>query len=599
MSKGFMNKRKKTTAVIAVVMTFLIIFGGTFAWQSISQEALNEVSALRNPGGRLHDDFNDITEETNAKTMTFDKNVYVENFTTLANNGVQIFARIRLDEYMEFGDNAGALNNAGNAPASNNKAESLVYGAELADKTTWTTHVPGNADDPFHKYWDWTVSSGNDADKGVVTYMPTFNKNKDSLQADINGTFDADFNDYVDYTQTTSKDGVAVYDNDDNLVDEIVENNYSVDYAETNGFVTTESETHTSKESLTGYVITMDEWIKLPANQKVGNFWVWDNDGWAYWANPIDPESATGLFLDGISRTETIINEDWYYGINVVAQFVTKEDLGKENGTGFYDTEHGVAPSSNALVLLNAIGVDVNTTVEDGDATGLKNAMNLGGNITVNGTINGTTVDDSLGEKYSTEYAWTTGGNLIGGELVADENAYAGLFINAEKNYPKNGDTATEAVVNKTKITGNEVGFSVYAQAIDANIILNEAEVTNTWGGGIYADHGDAKVILNGCTVTLPDTYETTAPAHQQTAVAAAGGANVVINDGTYTGNYAAYVYSSGGTITINDGTFKGKLAADAGKLVIKGGSFSADPTAYLAEGYTATHLESGMWEVK
>ena len=65
-----MNKRKKVLAIIIVsVIAISVFFTGTFAWQSISQLALNEVAGNPNPGGRLHDDFNGR-----------DKKVYVENF---------------------------------------------------------------------------------------------------------------------------------------------------------------------------------------------------------------------------------------------------------------------------------------------------------------------------------------------------------------------------------------------------------------------------------------------------------------------------------------------------------------------------------------
>ena len=57
--------------------------------------------------------------------------------------------------------------------------------------------------------------------------MPTFNKNKDSLKADINGTYqgtvpgdDTHYDDYHAYTLGESKTDNAVYDADDNTVDE-------------------------------------------------------------------------------------------------------------------------------------------------------------------------------------------------------------------------------------------------------------------------------------------------------------------------------------------------------------------------------------------
>ena len=89
------KKKKLTSSIIAVALCILLLLTGTFAWQSISQTALNEAAGAVNPGGRLHDDFNGTN-----------KDVYVENYTK-PGEGVPIFARVRLDEYMEIGDGAG------------------------------------------------------------------------------------------------------------------------------------------------------------------------------------------------------------------------------------------------------------------------------------------------------------------------------------------------------------------------------------------------------------------------------------------------------------------------------------------------------------
>ena len=207
------TKKKLLSSVVAVAAAAALLFGGTFAWQSVSQTALNEVSATMNPGGRLHDDFVEITyneDGTNAyKTMTYNKDVYVENFTSLASNGVQVFARVRLDEYMELGSGAGLLNEDGSAKSERNKAVSLVAGATLEDKSTWTSHIYGaeNDNDPFHEYWTWDFS-------GKTVYMPTFNKNKDSLEADINGTFANGFDDYTAYAEGYTLTANAIYDAD-------------------------------------------------------------------------------------------------------------------------------------------------------------------------------------------------------------------------------------------------------------------------------------------------------------------------------------------------------------------------------------------------
>ena len=90
------NKKKAATTVVAVATAAALLLGGTFAWQSISQTALNEASDVINPGGRLH---NDLWYE-DAKTTNND--IYVENFAE-----DEIFARVRLSEYMEIVMNYG------------------------------------------------------------------------------------------------------------------------------------------------------------------------------------------------------------------------------------------------------------------------------------------------------------------------------------------------------------------------------------------------------------------------------------------------------------------------------------------------------------
>lgn len=482
------NKKKVATSVAAVGIAGAILFGGTFAWQSISQTALNEVSATVNPGGRLHDDFVDITHDSDGNadysTMTYNKDVYVENFTSLADNGVQVFARVRLDEYMELGVNAGGLSADGTEKAADNQASSLIPGAKLEDKSTWTTHIPGD-DDVFHKYWNWDM-------EGKTTYMPTFNKNKDSLAADINGSFAESFADYTSYAVGTTEDGTAVYDADDNIDDEIgAIEGIDLSAYETAGNISTKTETHIAKETLDGSVITMTQYIKMLADNDTsndtGNFWVWDEaDGWAYWANPINPDTATGLLLDGISRTEEIINEDWYYGINVVAQFITGDDIGQDDGTGFYDPS-GSAPSDNALLLLNKIGVEVNFEVDSVDD--LNTALAHGGNITLTNDI---TVETNLVVKEDT---------------VLDLNGYT--------------------ISNKTAIWENTDSSDIWSL-----ISASGSDTSLTIKGGML------EALENDCY-----------------AVDIRDGATVVIEGGTFVGNIAA-VYVHNGSLLINGGTF-------------------------------------------
>ncbi len=101
--------------------------------------------------------------------------------------------------------------------------------------------------------------------------------------------------------------------------------------------------------------MTMEEWKALPEDQKVGPYWVYDTDGWAYWAQPIKPGETTGLLLDGINMTR-VPDDNWYYGINVIGQFVTASDLSAFEKDGVSD---------GALDLLSAAaGLEAELSVE-------------------------------------------------------------------------------------------------------------------------------------------------------------------------------------------------------------------------------------------
>lgn len=568
-----MANKKIVTSGIAVALAGVMLFGGTMAWQSISQTALNEVSAVVNPGGRLHDDFNNITTDE-TETMTFDKNVYVENFTSLAENGVQVFARVRLDEYMEFGKGAGTLDAEDSTKkAEGNEAVPLVAGTTLEDKSTWRHHIVGETveDNPIRKYWTM------DDDGGKATYMPTFNKNKDSLEADINGTSDDDFETYVDYSleENAQKTANAIYDKDaepegEKEVDEIVKHQLTAkDIIEDaskadripnwSNYIKVTPETHEATETIEGEAaITMEQWLELDDEDKVGSFWVYDEDGWAYWASPINPDTATGLLLDGIVRTTEIINQDWYYGINVVAQFVTGDDLGQKDETGFYDITEGSAPTANALILLNEIGVDVEFKVDD--AEGIAEAFANGGTVTLNDDI---TLTDALTVDKDVVL------NLNGHTLSNSDD----LWNEADK---------TWGVIN---VSGR-----------GTTLIINGEE------GGIIAKEDDCFCI------------------------GVKDGARVVVNGGTYKGNISA-VYVKEGEAAIYGGDYSiqqlssnpepynevlncydENYANGTARMIVCGGTFhnfnpatvieSVDRGGYVASGYSARETSTGVFTV-
>ncbi len=374
--------KKVASTVAATVLSSLLLLGGTLAWQSISQQALNEASSEVNPGGRLHDDFNFKGEEN--------KDIYVENFAD-----EPIYARIRLFEYLEVGDAAGMdlENNQRYDPATGNVSitgpglvgsEPLTAvvetkGAHYSNKGSWHLHKFDDMYNPSDPYFIWHTG-------GKTVYMPTFNKNKDSLQPEINGTLQGDnglypwadpeggedaYSDYRPLAVGDKRTAYEVRDADSNTDDELV--NYDVykhldDPSEIRRFVNTKnirlSDTvveHVAKETQTAEpIITIDDWFGLPAEQRgLMNYWVYDSsDGWCYYSKPIPSFSATGLLLDRVEPISAKVDQDnCFYAIYVDAQFITADDIGSEaDHNGFYADGR---PSDKALELLKFIGVDV------------------------------------------------------------------------------------------------------------------------------------------------------------------------------------------------------------------------------------------------
>ena len=368
-----MAANKKLVSTIAAVATSAaLLLGGTLAWQSVSQTALNEASDVVNPGGRLHDDFYiDANGDYNS-------DIYVENFAE-----DEIFARVKLQEYMEV------VMNYGTAGAK----DYLVLGTQDTDLTSPGLNIAAKPDGTQYEreyvthyfdvdgaaqeagvdqkdstvYWSWTMGSPDSAD---VYYMPTFNMNKDSLVADRNGMYvdriggisnrgPEQYEDYTVWAQNDTKDGAEIWDADYNHNDEVKYDLENLTTYVDAGNITTVDNTHTAQPvGETAGFISMDAWLAMYDNgEETGSYWVYDDNGWIYWSSPILAGSATGLLLDSI-ELNGVMDDTWYYAINVIGQFVTADDVGKTDGTGFYSDE-AEAPDEDAERFLEAIGVDV------------------------------------------------------------------------------------------------------------------------------------------------------------------------------------------------------------------------------------------------
>ncbi|CAD5901656.1 DUF6273 domain-containing protein [Carnobacterium maltaromaticum] len=291
-----MVRNKKKSLFITAFLALLVLVTGTFAWTAFSQRALNEANGGDDEpaGGRIHDDYNKASGN---------KDIYAENY-----GEEDLLVRMKLSEYLEL------------------DGTPLVSGTTKAERNSWTPYVLPETTVPtneYRSYVTWTLG-------GEKNFLPTFNTNKDDLSTDAVG----DAIDFIANGKTALGDG-------------------SQDFFKTGEVITNPDDStqkHSIKKTLTQSKapISMAAWKALPANEKNGDFWVIDTDGWAYWANKLKPTESTSLVLDQIKVKDSIEGK-WYYGIDVLGEFVNEADKDE-----FTNSDHG-APSKDGQELINSL----------------------------------------------------------------------------------------------------------------------------------------------------------------------------------------------------------------------------------------------------
>jgi len=352
-----LRRRVSTGAFLMVALSLIAV--GTFTWTSISQRALNEASFnFDNPGGRIHDDYEGFGDSSNGGLLqgNTNKDIYAENYS-LSN----IFVRVKFTEYMEVGPGAGkytvdSANNNAMVPDASNQSHPLANAgldnATLNDRSTWATYIP-EAPSALRDFVTWNLGDGNTARK---IYMPTFNQNNMDLSATVTGEAidERTWGQRTDYDLSTNP---LPGTQDQWTLGETNTSTLRTWDTSTQSEVQTPGITHTAvptlapDPSVTNGLMLMADW--LAQGSPTGNFWVYDTDGWAYWANPLPSQEATSLLLDSLDAQAAkpgtpYYGQDMYYVINVISDFATSDEL-----TSGANAWPGV--SANAQTLLDKI----------------------------------------------------------------------------------------------------------------------------------------------------------------------------------------------------------------------------------------------------
>ena len=186
-------------------------------------------------------------------------------------------------------------------------------------------------------------------------------------------------------------------------------------------------------------------------------------------------------------------------------------------------------------------------------------------------------------------------------EEFAIDNTTANITLNMAGFTLTGAITPSKANLTIENGTINNENASYSAIEINAGtLVLNYVKVTSK-RHGVRID-GAVTATINGGEYTLNATSGT------RHAVNVSGAANVTITGGIFVGpkgttmdSGSAVCVQSGAEVTIEGGDFSGGKTATlgvSGTMIVKGGKFDQDPSAYLADAYTV-NIENEMYVVR
>jgi len=265
------KSHKKAASIVAIGAVAVLMLSGTFAWfggTSVQNIFTGSATPTPTPGNAvvLHDDFQAPT-----------KYVYVENTGT-----EPIYVRLQLSEAMGLGTNTVPAQ----ADIQWDVHAPVKVGSSLDHKDL--NHLnPADPTEKFHDYFHWTWGGQKD-------YLPA--------EAGTNGSTD-------EYKMTPAQISAAL--------------------AANGGVRNT-----TPAMNVNGGVLSADWYLNQvagapfpldPVTDYVG--WIYCEDGWAYWSQPLLPGTATGPIISAVTADASLDGQAYWYIIDVKLESVDAADL--------------------------------------------------------------------------------------------------------------------------------------------------------------------------------------------------------------------------------------------------------------------------------
>lgn len=166
---------------------------------------------------------------------------------------------------------------------------------------------------------------------------------------------------------------------------------------------------------------------------------------------------------------------------------------------------------------------------------------------------------------------------VASGVTVNNNGHYSSLFENGYYSYAnKDGIAMPELTINGGTFDG---GLNTIKNDDDAVLTINGGTFTN-YTQAAFQNHGTATV--NGGTFTADSWYSIDNCGCDATH----DPGKLTITNGTFTGTL--YVRSQFSDVSISGGTFTGNITKTGGSLSLTGGTYSVNPTAYVADTHIA-----------
>lgn len=311
MEKKKMFTRKKVTGILSVLLVAAFLLGGTFAFVDFNQHKTNFVNGRENVSVTLNDSYKPPADWKEGQAL--DKKVSVTNTD---GNSDPVFVKVQFKEYFEMsklilvtdGDDKGFL------------FATYADGPKKGEFMTWADAQAGG-----YGYTKYTITYVDGTKKDfALTKNAELKNGIYGKEMYIPSVIDA-FGNAVKANYPTQPHETQ---DDANL-----ECNYPIHLWEDDCDIHNDAGTSDIHDyiswGMSSQIMTMDAWVT--AGKNTGDFWVVDTDGWAYWANPLQPGEHTTDIMESI-KLDRMPGKHFEYYIHIDMQATTVDQLDELKG---------------------------------------------------------------------------------------------------------------------------------------------------------------------------------------------------------------------------------------------------------------------------